>query len=185
MRHPPAFAIARRAGLRFALGAAAAALLPTPARAAYVVRPWPAGKPVPTLDLADLEGKRWSLAAFAGQVVVLNFWATWCEPCRAEMPSLDALGARHRDAGLAVAAVNYREPAALIRKFFERVPLRATILLDPDGDAAAEWTPRVFPSTVLIGRDGMPTATVLGDLDWASPAARELVEPMLARPRKG
>ena len=139
---------------------------------------------MPALDLADLDGKRWTLAALAGKVVLLNFWATWCEPCRIEMPSLDALARRHHEGHLVILAVNYRETADVIRSFLEHMPYRATILLDGDGDAATDWTPRVFPSTVLIGRDGKPTATVLGDLDWMSASAHAMVEPLLAAPHK-
>jgi thiol-disulfide isomerase/thioredoxin len=181
---PPDSRLTRRRTLVLALSAAGSLFLAAPARAAYVVRPWPADKPVPALELSDLDGKPWRLGALAGKVVVLNFWATWCEPCRAEMPSLQTLAARHRDAGLVVVAVNYREPAALVRSFLERTPFAATVLLDADGDAASQWTPHVFPSTVLIGRDGRPASMVLGDLDWSGQAARALVEPLLAAPRK-
>jgi thiol-disulfide isomerase/thioredoxin len=175
-------AMTRRRAVALAMAAAAAGLVSPLARAASVVRPWPSAKPVPGLDLADLDGKRWTLPTLAGRVVLLNFWATWCEPCRIEMPSLDALAKQHGD--LVILAVNYRESAAVIRSFLERMPYKATILLDADGDAATEWTPRIFPSTVLIGRNGRPSATVLGDLDWTSAAARELIEPLLTVPRK-
>ncbi len=140
---------------------------------------------MPSLALVDLDGRAWSLGSLAGRVVLLNFWATWCEPCRLEMPSLEAAARAHRDAGLVVLAVNYKETAATIRSFLERMPYKATILLDADGDAATEWTPRVFPSTVLIGRDGKPVATVMGDLDWTGSEALGLIEPLLASPHKG
>jgi thiol-disulfide isomerase/thioredoxin len=179
---PPRLNMTRRRAVALAVGAAAAPLVSLPARAASAVRPWPAAKPVPGLDLADLDGKHWTLPALAGRVVLLNFWATWCEPCRLEMPSLNALARQHGD--LVLLAVNYRESAEVIRSFLERMPYKATILLDVDGDAATEWTPRIFPSTVLIGRTGRPSATVLGDLDWTSAAARELIDPLLAAPRK-
>ena len=175
-------AITRRRAVAFGVSAVAAPLLSGPVRAASVVRPWPSAKPVPGLDLADLDGKRWTLSALAGRVVLLNFWATWCEPCRIEMPSLDALAKEHGD--LVILAVNYKESAEVVRAFLKRMPYKATILLDADGDAATEWTPRIFPSTVLIGRTGRPSATVLGDLDWTSAAAHELIEPLLAAPRK-
>ncbi len=167
----------------FALVAGAAGSL-TPADAGHVVRPWPPARPVPEFDLTGLDGRRWRLADLAGRVVLLNFWATWCEPCRAEMPSLDAFGERHRDDGVTVLAINYREPAEQVRQFLQRLPFKAPVLLDSDGDATSEWTPRVFPSTVLVGRDGRPSATVVGELDWGGAAAQELLDPMLARPRK-
>ena len=176
--------VARRRALVLGAAAIGGPLLAGPASAAYVVRPWPTARPVPELDLNDLDGKRWTLGAHLGQVVVLNFWATWCEPCRLEMPSLQAMAARLRPQGLIVCAINYKEPASLIRQFLERMPFKPTILLDADGDTASEWTPRVFPSSVLIGRDGHPVATVLGDLDWGGPVAKELLDPLLATPRK-
>ena len=151
----------------------------------HVVKPWPRAKPVPPLALVDLEGRSWTLEALAGKAVLLNFWATWCEPCRLEMPSLAEAARAHRHAGLVVLAVNYKETAATIRAFLERTPYQATILLDADGDAATAWTPRVFPSTVLIGRDGKPLATVMGDLDWTGGEALALIDPLLASPHKG
>ena len=172
----------RRRWLR-AVAAAAGAGLVGSARAAHVVRPWPDGKPAPSLELLDLAGRAWSLSAQAGRVVVMNFWATWCEPCRAEMPSLEALWQRHERDGVVVVAINYRETVPAIRRFLQVQPLALPILLDPDGAAAAAWTPRVFPSTVLVDRRGRPRETVLGELDWSSPVARELIEPLLARSR--
>lgn len=181
----PALAMTRRGTL--GLGAAALCVVagwPRPAQAAHVVRSWPAAKPVPAFDLADLDGKRWNLAALSGRVVVLNFWATWCEPCRIEMPSLEAMAARRHKDGVTVAAINYRETPEVVRRFLEQLPFKVPILLDRDGDAAMTWTPRVFPSTVLIGRDGRPLHTVLGELDWEGADAKALLDPMIAAPRK-
>ena len=171
----------RRQLLAGSLVAAAALALPGLARAAHVVKPWPAGRPAPALALTDLDGKVWSLAGLKGRPVLLNFWATWCEPCRAEMPSLELLATRHERAGLAVLAVNYKEAPAAIQHFLELLPFSLPILLDRDGDAASNWTPRVFPTTVLIGRDGVPRQSVIGELDWMAGTARDLIEPLLAR----
>ena len=171
-------------GSAVAVVAMAAGGVPGLARAAHVVRSWSAAKPVPTLDLAGLDGSRWRLEAAAGQVVVLNFWATWCEPCRTEMPSLQAMAASTQRDGVVVVAVNYRESADVIRRFLERLPFKVPILLDSDGDVTTAWTPRVFPSTVLVGRDGVPVHTVLGELDWDGAEARALLGPMVAVPRR-
>ena len=149
-----------------ALAALGAGVGAAGARAAYQVRPWAAGRPVPKLELDDLAGKPWSLAAMRGQVVVMNFWASWCEPCRAEMPSLELLAQRLEHDGVTVVAINYQEPIPAIRRFLEAQPVTLPILLDRDGDAASAWTPRVFPSTVLIDRSGQPRNVVLGELDW-------------------
>ena len=176
---------ARRRGLVGATALSIGLALPwRPAAAAHVVRAWPAARPVPPLDVVDLAGKPWRLEALAGQVVVLNFWATWCEPCRLEMPSLDAMAARRRREGVVVAAVNYKEAADVIRRFLERAPFKSQILLDADGDATVTWTPRVFPSTVLIGRNGQPVHVVVGALDWESDEARALLDPLVAASAK-
>jgi thiol-disulfide isomerase/thioredoxin len=150
------------------------------AAGAHVVRPWPTGRPVPPLDVVDLVGRPWRLEALVGQVVVLNFWATWCAPCRLEMPSLDAMAARRRREGVVVAAVNYKETPDVIRRYLERAPFKAQILLDADGDATVTWTPRVFPSTVLIGRSGVPVHVVVGELDWEDEEAKALLDPLVA-----
>ena len=175
------------AGRRQALGRAAALVMAAalPCRrafAAHVVRPWPTDRPVPPLDTVDLDGRRWRLDALAGRVVVVNFWATWCEPCRLEMPSLDAMAARRRKEGVVVAAVNYKEAPDVIRRFLERAPFKSQILLDADGDATVTWTPRVFPCTVIVARSGAPVHVVVGELDWEGAEARALIDPLVAAP---
>jgi len=173
----------RRECLRRSLAAAAVLALPGLARAEHVVRPWPAGKAAPALNLTDLDGKAWNLPDLKGQPVLLNFWASWCGPCRAEMPSLELLATRHERAGLVVLSVNYKEPVATVRRFLQTLPFSLPILLDADGDVASAWTPRVFPTTVLIDRSGRPRSSVIGELDWMDGTAAALVEPLLARPK--
>src|SRR5262245_22516137 len=139
---------------------------------AHQLRPWTATHPAPPLSLDDLNGKTWDLSALQGRAVLLNFWATWCEPCREEMPSLDALAQRHRGS-LVVLTVNYQESEPGIRRFLERVPLALPVLLDRDGSATKAWTPRVFPTTVLIDRSGRPRHQVVGAVDWTGSEARQ------------
>ena len=174
----------RRSLLAGSLAGAAVLALPGLARAGHTVRPWPAAKPAPALALTDLDGRAWSLAALKGKPVLLNFWASWCEPCRAEMPSLERLAKRHQKAGLVVLSVNYQEPPATIRRFLQTLPISLPILLDTEGDAASAWTPHVFPTTVLIDRSGRPSSSVIGELDWMGEAARALVSPLLVAPKR-
>jgi thiol-disulfide isomerase/thioredoxin len=183
MKANPMGRTTRRQVLGLGTVGAAMMVLPQFAKAAHMVRPWPAGKAVPPLKLTDLDGKTWSLDALKGHPVLLNFWASWCEPCRAEMPSLELLATRDEAAGLVVLSVNFQEPLPTIRRFLDTLPFSLPILLDRDGDAASAWTPRVFPTTVLIDRNGVPRSSVIGELDWMASDAKTLVEPLLARPK--
>jgi thiol-disulfide isomerase/thioredoxin len=131
--------------------------------------------------MTDLEGKGWTLADLKGRAVILNFWATWCEPCRAEMPSLELLAQRHEGGGLAVLAVNFKETRPAVERFLKAAPVGLPVVLDPEGAAAAAWGVRILPSTVLIDRRARPRGIVLGELNWAGAVARSLVEPLLAR----
>lgn len=152
------------------------------ARSEHIVRPWPTDLTTPPLVLDDIDGRRWSLAAMKGRPVLLNFWATWCAPCRIEMPSLERLAAQHRAKGLVVVSINYKESAETIRRFLEIAPLGLPVLLDPTGEAAGLWTPRVFPATVLVDRNNIARQTVLGQLDWEGSAAAALIGPLLGPP---
>jgi len=147
---------------------------------AHQLRPWQSGRATPPLSLTDLDGKTWALEALRGSALVLNFWATWCEPCREEMPSLQALAKQHHADPMVVLTVNYQENESGIRRFLERVPLALPVLLDRDGAVTKAWTPRVFPTTVLVDRGGRPRHQVIGAVDWAGDEARQWVAELLA-----
>jgi thiol-disulfide isomerase/thioredoxin len=142
-------------------------------------RPWPTGRATPALNLAALEGPPWQLASARGDVVVLNFWATWCEPCRTELPSLELLATRHAVDRLQVLAVNYRETDATLERFVQAQPLSLPILRDRDGGAAKDWGVHIFPTTVVVGRDGRAAFSVIGEVDWMGVAARRWLAPLL------
>jgi thiol-disulfide isomerase/thioredoxin len=172
----PALHFTRRAAAAGLLAAAvpARAALPPPQRV-----PWPARRPAPPLDLPQLDGARWTLARARGQVLVLNFWASWCEPCRSELPSLEGLAARHEAQGLQVLAINFREGEATLQRFVAGQGLTLTVLRDSDGSAAKAWQVRLFPSTVVVGRDGRPLFTVPGEADWGAEPARGWIAALL------
>jgi thiol-disulfide isomerase/thioredoxin len=141
--------------------------------------PWPKQRPTPPLQLPALDGPAWTSASARGQLLVLNFWASWCEPCRSEMPSLELLAERHQAHKLAVIAINFRENEAAIRRFVQQSALTLPIVRDVDGAAARAFGVRIFPSTVLIGRDGRAIFTVTGEADWTGPEARRWIETWL------
>ncbi len=157
----------------------APALFAVPAAyAAFEITPWKAAK-VPPLQLADIEGNKRSLAAYNGRVVVINFWATWCEPCRAEMPSMERLAKRLGPGKIVFLAVNYQEHPDRIRRFLERTPVTFPVLLDSDGSATKAWTRRIFPTSVVVGADGRPRHIITGEYDWDGPDAARMLEPLL------
>lgn len=170
-------------GRRRLLGAAAllATGLPPALRAADGAyrRAWPKGRATPALALTGLDGKSWRLTDARGQVVLLNFWASWCEPCRAEMPSLELLAQAYEAQGLRVVAVNLRETDGAIRRFLAQMPTELPIVRDVDGLAARAFDVRIYPTTVAIARDGRAAFWVIGETDWMSAAAREWLMPLL------
>jgi thiol-disulfide isomerase/thioredoxin len=156
--------------LLLALGASSAA--------AQDLKPW-AGVVTPALSLSDIEGKPHKLADYRGKVVLVNFWATWCVPCRDEMPSIERLRAALEGRPFVVLAVNLAEPESRIRKFLEVVPVRFPVLLDTDSRAARAWQARVLPATFIVGPDGVVRYQYFGELDWAKPEIREQIVKLL------
>lgn len=146
---------------------------------AFEWRPWPRGKRAPPLAGPLAGGGNWRLDEQRGQVVLANFWASWCAPCRDEMPSLVRLAAQRQGDGLRAVGVNYRESAATVARFLDGLGVALPTLLDPNGELAASYTPRIFPSTVVFDRQGRAVGTVVGEIDWGGAAAGRILAPLL------
>lgn len=133
------------------------------------------GGPTPALGLQDLQGVAQTLQAHRGKVVVLNFWATWCEPCRAEMPSLNKL--RHSFDGkpVVVLGVNVGEGEGRIKAFLDKVPVEFPVLLDRDAAASKAWKVRMLPATFILDREGRIRYSHAGERDWDAPDVRAKV----------
>lgn len=172
-------------------GAAAAFLLLRPTTEPEILLPaapalkepsdfvnFPEPQPVPDFTFANGSGRRLRLADFRGRVVLLNIWATWCGPCREEMPRLDRLQTERGSPDFTVIALSVDQaPAATVRKFLSEIGIKHLALyIDETGDAAEKLRITGIPATLLIGRDGRALGSMLGAADWASPAAVELVE---------
>src|SRR6185503_11896974 len=142
--------------------------------AAQHLRPWTGGA-APALALQDLDGRLHRLEDYRGKVVLINFWATWCEPCREEMPSMNRLRASLAGRPFEVLAVNLAESEARIRRFKEQVPLDFAVLMDRDSATARAWQARVLPISFLIGPDGRIRYSVVGEIDWTQERVRRAV----------
>jgi peroxiredoxin len=114
--------------------------------------------------LASLAGTDISLADYAGEVVVVNFWATWCPPCRAEMPALNRFYEAHRHEGFVILAVNEQEDVETVRPFIEQNGFSFPVLLDTQGRVAQQYSTRSFPTTFIIDRDGMIQHVQTGEI---------------------
>lgn len=166
----------RRTWLSWALGTAA---LPVLAQRGYDVTPWPASQPVPPLQAFDMQGKTWTLNDLRGRAVLLNFWATWCPPCRAEMPSLQQLADIYGPEQLQVLALNVGEGPRRIAQYLQSSALTLTVLLDRTREISSAWGATVLPTTLLIDADGRPRLRVRGEVDWSGREAQALIEPLL------
>jgi peroxiredoxin len=135
-----------------------------------------------TIDSAKTEK---TLADYKGKVVLLNVWATWCEPCRVEMPSIEKLHREFGPHGLAVVAISVDDPGAeqRIRDFVKELGLTFEVLHDPggqEGKVSRDYQTTGYPETVIIGRDGIIRKKLLGAQNWNSPENRALIERLLA-----
>lgn len=130
-------------------------------------------------ELDALEGGKTKLSDHAGKVVFLNFWATWCPPCRAEMPSMQVLSDRLKDKGLVILAVDLREGPELVKPFMEEFGLDFPVLLDRTGSVGARYGVRSIPTTYIIDRDGIIVAGRIGGQEWDSDEVIAFFEQLL------
>ena len=147
----------------------------------HEIAEWPRQTPTPQLDALDMAGRRVTLADFKGRVLVLNFWASWCEPCRAEMPTLQQLPLVLGEDRVAVLAVNFKEGPRRIAQFTQAAGVTLPVALDPYGDVARAWGVKVFPTTVLIDPGGRARQRIRGEVDWSSHQALGWIEALLRR----
>jgi len=143
------------------------------------LKPW-AGKDTPALALNDLTGRRVDLRDLRGRVVLVNFWATWCEPCRDEMPSIQRLRDKLKGRPFEVLLVNFGEGAAKIGPFLTKLGVSLPVLLDPEKDAAAAWKAGGLPMTFLVDAQGKVRYSALGDADWSAGEFKRVVEKLVA-----
>lgn len=119
------------------------------------------GSPAPDFELENLAGERMRLSDFQGKPVIVNFWATWCAPCRLEMPAIQERFDREQP-DLAVLAVNFDEPAADVRSFVDELGLTFPVLLDPGAEVQRLYRIRGYPTTYFVDRNGLLSVQHIG-----------------------
>jgi thiol-disulfide isomerase/thioredoxin len=148
--------IPRRALPALALGLVAATglVLPATASADSAAPALGSAKPAPDFTLPAVGGKSLSLSQYKGQVVMINFWATWCGPCRQEMPLLDAMYRKYKGMGFTLIGVNVEPDSAAAEKFLKGLPVSFPVAFDADSKVSKLYNVQGMPSTVIVDRKG-------------------------------
>lgn len=138
------------------------------------------GSQAPDFQLIDLQGNWQALPDYRGKVLLLNFWATWCGPCRVEMPSMERVYQDLKDEGFAILAISSDPQGSIVtRPFVAAQGLTFPILHDSDYQVSGSYGVRTLPMSFLIDRNGMLIQRVFGARDWNSAEARELIHGLL------
>jgi peroxiredoxin len=134
----------------------------------------------PDFTLKDLDGVEKSLKELRGSIVLLNFWATWCSPCRIEIPSMVELYKKYKDRGLEIIGVNLDKLGKSdVEKFSLEHKINFPVLLNPSGDVAALYGVVVLPTTVFLDRNGKIKGRISGAVDWTAEANLNAIETLL------
>lgn len=124
------------------------------------------GKPAPELRLLDMDEKVHTLADYKGQPVIVNFWATWCPPCREEIPSMNRAWRKIKDEGIVMLAVNVGESSDEVFAFTGEYPIDFTVLLDQSGMMSTQWPIKGLPTTFVIDTEGNLVYQAIGGREW-------------------
>ena len=136
-------------------------------------------QPAIDFNLKNLEGDDITLSSFQGKVVFLNFWATWCPPCRGEMPSIQKLHEKMQDRDFIILAVSIGEKENAVKNFIEKNNYTFPVLLDPDNQAAQDYDISGIPTTLLVDKEGKVVFRETGSRNWASTEIIEQIEELL------
>ena len=139
-------------------------------------------KPAPSLQLPVHGGGSIDLAEHRGKVVLVNFWASWCPPCRKEMPSMNRLMAHLKGRPFLILGVNEGETPEEIAAFIEKVPVDFPILLDGEGSQLKPWQVFAFPTSYVVDKQGRLSLGLFGSIEWDSPDAVAQLEKLLNAP---
>ncbi len=131
-------------------------------------RPIPEGSDFPDISFSDTENRIHSLSEYKGSVILLNFWASWCPPCRGEMPAMENLADELKDTEFVMLPINVQESADMVESFTKEFDIGFPVYLDIKAEAAKAVGVTGLPTSILIDRDGKAIAVVTGALEWDS-----------------
>ncbi|NOY09912.1 MAG: TlpA family protein disulfide reductase [Spirochaetes bacterium] len=137
--------------------------------------------PAINFELKNLQDKSISLESLKGSIVFLNFWATWCPPCRAEVPSMQRLYEKFKDRGLVILGVDLQEDKQKVQDFVKKESLTYPILLDSDGRTGRAYGARSIPTSYIIDKKGFILARTIGGREWDKPGIYELFDALLKK----
>ena len=139
------------------------------------------GRAAPPLVLDDLDGESWDISAARGRWLFVHFWATWCGPCRKEMPTIQAIFPKFDASQLEIVLINTAESEDTVFAFLAEVAPDITPLMDSDGLVTERWQPRGLPATFFVDPDGRLQYLALGGRPWDSPEYLEFVQRLVSR----
>ncbi|HEY2986335.1 MAG TPA: TlpA disulfide reductase family protein [Candidatus Binatia bacterium] len=143
------------------------------------LEPMKDSSPTPDFSLPDPAGKKVSLKNFRGKLVLLNFWATWCVPCREEMPAMERLYQQFRSKGFTIVAVDVKDDPKQALPFLKELKITYPVMLDTDGEVGLLYGAWGLPATYLIGPKGEGLARLWGPAAWDGAGAKQLIQDLL------
>jgi thiol-disulfide isomerase/thioredoxin len=144
------------------------------------LKPYKGGE-TPPLELRDLDGKMQNLQDYRGKVVLVNFWATWCPPCRAEMPSMQRLRAKLAGKPFVILAVDMGEAGEQVRAYLKEIKVDFTVPMDTGGKALKQWKVFAFPTSYLVDPDGKIRYALFGSMEWDDPQTVEKIMELMPK----
>ena len=148
-------------------------------KAVSILQPMKEVAPTPEINLTTPDGKKISLRDFRGKIVMLNFWASWCVPCREEMPAMEKLYQEFKDKNFVILAVAVKDRKQDAVDFVKELKLTYPVALDPDAKVGQEYGAWGLPATYIIGPKGEGLARGWGPADWYGTGARKLIKDLV------
>ena len=136
--------------------------------AQYEKTPWPSTQKVPPFLFKDANGREYKLENLRGKKVVLNFWATWCAPCKEELPSLQIFSDLQNPEQVLVLTINVKEPPGRAQRFMQNNQISLPLISDAQGEWAQKFGVKVYPTSLLLDTKGQIRWRIMGEVDWTS-----------------